>query len=58
VRAVRGECGGAVSARVREESEWGTEQQEKVGAASACIVGVESTATSGSCLRVVWEGRI
>jgi hypothetical protein len=37
-----------------EESVWGTGQLEKVGVgtgvASACVVGVESTATCGSCV--------
>jgi hypothetical protein len=41
-----------------EESEWGTGQLEKVGAASTCVVGVESTVTRGSCTRVVREGQI
>jgi aerobic-type carbon monoxide dehydrogenase small subunit (CoxS/CutS family) len=41
-----------------EESEWGTRQLEKVGATSACVVGVDSTATRRSCARAVWEGRI
>jgi hypothetical protein len=41
-----------------EESEWGTGQLEKVGVALACVVGVESTATSGSCTRAVHKGWI
>jgi aerobic-type carbon monoxide dehydrogenase small subunit (CoxS/CutS family) len=39
-----------------EESEWGTRQLDKVGATSACVVGVDSTATRRSCARAVWEG--
>jgi hypothetical protein len=46
-----------------EESEWGTGQLEKVGAASACVVGVESTATcgrferDGSDMRDPWSSK-
>jgi hypothetical protein len=62
VRTVRGECWSSASARVREEGEGvGCEQLEMAwvgaGVASACIVGVESTA----CMWVVradgWEDR-
>jgi hypothetical protein len=50
---------GAASARMREEeSDWGTGQLEKVGAALTCVVGAESTATRESCARAVREGQI
>jgi hypothetical protein len=50
---------GAASARMRvEESDWGTGQLEKVGAALTCVVGAESKATRRSCARAVQEGRI
>jgi hypothetical protein len=64
---VRARCkAGAGVLRVRKwgrrENEWGAGQLENTGlgadTALACVVGVETTATRGSCARAVREGRV